>query len=75
MPCPMTQMNDLSGCFLSFLGAYRAFSKRELVAEVEFAEWTADDHLRLARFVAIREDKSASSKGALDPPAASRHIC
>ena len=29
----------------------------ELVAEVEFAEWTADDHLRHSRFVGLRDDK------------------
>jgi DNA ligase D-like protein (predicted ligase) len=31
----------------------------ELVAQVEFAEWTPDDHLRHAKFVGIREDKNA----------------
>jgi bifunctional non-homologous end joining protein LigD len=30
-----------------------------LVAQIEFLEWTADDHLRHARFVALREDKAA----------------
>jgi bifunctional non-homologous end joining protein LigD len=30
-----------------------------LVAQVEFAEWTPDDHLRHAKFVALREDKKA----------------
>ncbi len=29
----------------------------KLVAEVEFTDWTAADHLRHARFVALREDK------------------
>jgi bifunctional non-homologous end joining protein LigD len=33
--------------------------KPELVAQVEFAEWTLDDHLRHAKFVALREDKKA----------------
>ncbi len=33
----------------------------ELVAQVEFAEWTPDDHLRHAKFVGIREDKNARS--------------
>jgi bifunctional non-homologous end joining protein LigD len=32
----------------------------ELVAQVEFVEWTADNHLRHSRFVALREDKRAS---------------
>jgi bifunctional non-homologous end joining protein LigD len=31
----------------------------ELVAQVEFAEWTPDDHLRHAKFVGLREDKAA----------------
>jgi bifunctional non-homologous end joining protein LigD len=30
-----------------------------LVAQVEFAEWTPDDRLRHAKFVALREDKKA----------------
>jgi bifunctional non-homologous end joining protein LigD len=31
----------------------------ELVAQVEFLEWTPDNHLRHSRFVALREDKLA----------------
>jgi bifunctional non-homologous end joining protein LigD len=31
----------------------------ELVAQVEFAEWTPDNHLRHEKFVGIREDKNA----------------
>lgn len=31
--------------------------KPELVAQVEFTEWTAADHLRHSRFVALRDDK------------------
>ena len=31
--------------------------KPELVAQVEFAEWTPDNHLRHATFVGLREDK------------------
>lgn len=30
----------------------------ELVAQVELAEWTPEDHLRHAKFVGIREDKN-----------------
>jgi ATP-dependent DNA ligase len=30
-----------------------------LVAQVEFLEWTVDDHLRQAKFVGLRENKSA----------------
>jgi bifunctional non-homologous end joining protein LigD len=31
----------------------------ELVAQVEFVEWTPDDHLRHSSFVSLREDKHA----------------
>jgi bifunctional non-homologous end joining protein LigD len=31
----------------------------ELVAQIEFAEWTPDGHLRHSNFVGLREDKSA----------------
>ena len=31
--------------------------KPELVAQIEFAEWTPDDHLRHSKFVGLREDK------------------
>jgi DNA ligase D-like protein (predicted ligase) len=31
----------------------------ELVAQIEFTEWTPDDHLRHSRFVGLREDKTA----------------
>jgi len=31
--------------------------KPKLVAEVEFTDWTAADHLRHSRFVALRDDK------------------
>ena len=33
--------------------------KPVLVAQVEFLEWTSDNHLRHSRFVALREDKRA----------------
>ena len=33
--------------------------KPMLVAQIEFLEWTEDDHLRHAKFVGLREDKSA----------------
>ena len=31
--------------------------KPELVAQVEFTDWTAANHLRHSRFVALRDDK------------------
>jgi bifunctional non-homologous end joining protein LigD len=33
--------------------------KPALVAQVEFLEWTADDHLRHSKFVGLRPDKKA----------------
>jgi len=33
--------------------------KPELVAQIEFAEWTPDGHLRHSKFVGLREDKEA----------------
>jgi len=33
--------------------------KPVLVAEIEFTEWTPDGHLRHAKFIGLREDKSA----------------
>jgi ATP-dependent DNA ligase len=33
----------------------------ELVARVEYLEWTESDHLRHSKFTGIREDKNARS--------------
>jgi bifunctional non-homologous end joining protein LigD len=33
--------------------------KPELIAQIEFVEWTPDKHLRAAKFVGLREDKDA----------------
>jgi bifunctional non-homologous end joining protein LigD len=33
--------------------------KPDLVAQIEFTEWTPDGHLRHSKFVALREDKDA----------------
>ena len=38
-----------------------------LVAEVVFAEWTHDDHLRAPRFIDLREDKAADEVRREDP--------
>ena len=35
--------------------------KPVLVGQFEFLEWTADDHLRHSKFVALREDKDANT--------------
>jgi bifunctional non-homologous end joining protein LigD len=42
--------------------------RRELVAQIEFLEWTDADHLRHSKFVGLREEKdpSACSKRAID---------
>jgi ATP-dependent DNA ligase len=34
--------------------------KPEQVAQIEFAEWSPDGHLRHSRFIGLREDKSAN---------------
>ena len=33
--------------------------KLELVAQIEFTEWTPDGHLRHLKFIGLREDKDA----------------
>ena len=33
--------------------------KPKLVAQIEFAEWTPDNHLRHSKFIGLREDKEA----------------
>ena len=35
----------------------------ELVAQIEFTEWTPDGHLRHSRFVGLRNDKDAREVG------------
>jgi ATP-dependent DNA ligase len=37
-----------------------AWLKPELVAQIEFTEWTPDAHLRHSKFVGLREDKEGS---------------
>lgn len=37
--------------------------KPTLVAQIRFVEWTADDHLRHAAFLGLREDKKVSEVG------------
>jgi len=33
--------------------------KPEQVAQIEFTEWTQDNHLRHSKFVGLRDDKEA----------------
>jgi ATP-dependent DNA ligase len=33
------------------------------VAQIEFLEWTENDHLRHSKFVGLRDDKEARSVG------------
>jgi ATP-dependent DNA ligase len=35
--------------------------RRELVAQIEFTEWTRDNHLRHAKLVGLRDDKAAGA--------------
>jgi bifunctional non-homologous end joining protein LigD len=35
------------------------FLNPDLVAQIEFTEWTPDGHLRHSKFVGLREDKEA----------------
>ena len=37
--------------------------KPKVVAQIEFAEWTPDGHLRHSKFVGLREDKAARDVG------------
>ena len=37
--------------------------KPELVAQIEFGEWTPDGHLRHSKFVGLREDKDLHEVG------------
>jgi len=38
----------------------RVWLKPKLVAQIEFAEWTPDGHLRHSTFVGLRDDKEAT---------------
>jgi ATP-dependent DNA ligase len=41
--------------------------KPQLVAAIEFLEWTLDNHLRHPKFVAMREDRHAQYRAVLIP--------
>ena len=34
--------------------------KPQLVAQIEFVEWTGDNHLRHSKFIGLRDDKEAT---------------
>ena len=34
--------------------------KPQLVAQIEFVEWTGDNHLRDSKFIGLRDDKEAT---------------
>jgi ATP-dependent DNA ligase len=38
--------------------------KPQLIAQIEFTEWTPDGHLRHSKFVGLREDKESAKGGA-----------
>ena len=46
--------------------------KPVLVAQIEFLEWTGDNHLRHTKFVALRDDKPAREVQAGVAPLAGR---
>jgi bifunctional non-homologous end joining protein LigD len=60
--CPFANLPESSAGFAA--GVSRAEMKRctwvrpELVAQVRFAEWTRDNHLRQPAFLGLREDKN-----------------
>ena len=37
----------------------RIYLRTELVAQIEFTEWTPEGHLRHSKFVGLREDRDA----------------
>jgi ATP-dependent DNA ligase len=38
--------------------AFDIVAQPEAVAEIEFLEWTGEDHLRHTRFIRLRDDKN-----------------
>ena len=72
LACPMPQRLILRGeAWLYSLGwgtgltaedmQKRMWVRPEVVARIEFLEWTDGDHLRHSKFAGLREDKSAQS--------------
>jgi bifunctional non-homologous end joining protein LigD len=50
------------------------WTEPQLVAEVEFAEWTHDRHLRAPVYVGLREDKDATDVVAEEAPPLEPHV-
>jgi bifunctional non-homologous end joining protein LigD len=50
------------------------WTEPQLVAEVEFAEWTHDGHLRAPVYVGLREDKDATDVVAEEAPPLEPHV-
>jgi len=54
--------------------------KPQLVAQIEYADWTDVNHLRHSKFIALRDDKPAKDVrgerpvGRLLPPTGARHL-
>jgi ATP-dependent DNA ligase len=44
---------------LSAIVVVHILSETELLAQIEFTEWTPDGHLRYSKIVGLREDKAA----------------
>jgi bifunctional non-homologous end joining protein LigD len=41
-------------------------AQAQLVAQIEFTEWTPDGHLRHSKFVGLRDDKDTRASGRED---------
>jgi len=66
--CPFVNLPELkSGRWGQGLTAAKmkdcTWLKPQLVAQIEFLEWTGENHLRHSKFVALREDKKAKDVG------------
>ena len=66
--CPFVNLPELkSGRWGQGLTAAKmkdcTWLKPQLVAQIEFLEWTGENHLRHSKFVGLREDKKAKDVG------------
>jgi bifunctional non-homologous end joining protein LigD len=58
---PYMEQSGKRGRWFRPAGAGVHWVKPQLVAEVQFAEWTPDSHIRHASYIALRSDKPAKS--------------